>query len=162
MESPRTTRRSALVPQPKDRRSGQQPHRQSPTPGSKSSFEWRRAAFVVYFLLALAVWEHGVRPVLPREDHMDDPPRRSGPLSCNTVPVPRQLFMTSNDSSPFFMEGLKKANPGWKFRVMGDDAMEAYVAENCPWVLGAYLCLVPKAYQADVFRACALYTEGVR
>jgi hypothetical protein len=160
--TPRTIRRG---PTPTSGRRPATPSRTSTTPTSSGSGgdHWRvYLRLFVAGILLLIFWERVVRSRLPRESHMDDPQRRHGPPSCDVDNIPHQIFMTSNNTDPFFKQSLMKANPGWNVRVVGDDATEAYVADNCPWVLGAYLCLVPKAYQADVFRACALYTEGVR
>ena len=52
------------------------------------------------------------------------------------------------------------AGRGWSYRWYNDSSSRAFVAAHCPHALAAYDCLVPKPFQADVFRYCALWTSG--
>lgn len=82
--------------------------------------------------------------------------------TCETSKIPKTVYSVSaDDDVSLTQKGLQAVNPEYEFRHFGDVSAEAFVRENCGDVVAdAYSCLAPAAYRADLFRFCALHSQG--
>lgn len=75
--------------------------------------------------------------------------------------VPLKLFASSKDDPPYPVRAAAAANPAYELRFHNDTSAERFVRARCGEdAAKAYACLVPPAYRGDLFRFCALSTEG--
>ena len=92
-----------------------------------------------------------------------------GLADASGMRVPPVLWQTGRGSSPAEHNNASTAADELAAELLGrglervwhnDSAARAFVALHCPRALGAYDCLKPHAYQADVWRYCVMYAKG--
>lgn len=76
--------------------------------------------------------------------------------------VPKTFFSVSKSNNQSHEQrGVSLSNPSYERKHYGDDEAFEFVKEHCGAdAAAAYQCLAPPAYRADLFRFCALYSEG--
>jgi hypothetical protein len=97
-------------------------------------------------------------------DYLNLPYIKTDAESCPPLfhVVPKKYFSVSKHGVQSQMQvGVSASNPSYERRHYGDEEAAAYVKEHCGEAVGnAYECLAPPAYRADLFRFCALHSEG--
>ena len=83
-------------------------------------------------------------------------------LSEDVELVPTIYHSVAATSEENYQQRIISAfNPQYRRNHLGDNEAYTYIYEKCGMVASqAYKCLQPSAYRADLFRLCALYTEG--
>jgi len=76
--------------------------------------------------------------------------------------VPKKYFSVAKSNEQTIQQvGVSAANPEYERHHFGDEEALEYIRKNCGEDdANAYECLSPAAYRADLFRFCALYSEG--
>lgn len=76
--------------------------------------------------------------------------------------VPRIYHSVSRDKTQSYHQMATTAqNPTFERHHVGDEEAAQFISENCgSEALEAYNCFAPPAYRADLFRFCALYSQG--
>jgi len=94
------------------------------------------------------------------QDFLDLP--LSEAKKCKKTAIPKTVYSVSaTDEMSFNQMGVKATNPDFDFQHFGDASAEKFIRANCgDDVADAYSCLAPAAYRADIFRFCALYSQG--
>lgn len=111
---------------------------------------------VVIFALQAIIPRPRLRPPFP------DVPSAECVSGVTSVPKVVHLKVRDNASTTHALrqELHQMRGHGWRVDVYTDDTARAYVATHCPSAMLAYDCVVPGAYKADIFRACAMNTTG--
>lgn len=113
-------------------------------------------------MTALAAWFGGVR--VARHYNQSHGWKNGLPTTRMTAPHAhadlsiKKVHLFTDGSS--HIDVNKALNPDFEFKTYTEAEGAAYMAKNCPNDLATYNGLKPIAYKADVFRLCALYTEG--
>ena len=87
------------------------------------------------------------------------------PSSCKYDQISRvpKIYhaIYSTIDPPFTVHINSLANPQYRFNYHNDRSAERYLRYHCGNdVADAYNCFIPTAFRADIFRFCALYSEG--
>jgi hypothetical protein len=100
------------------------------------------------------------------KNYLELPYIKNDAATCSNTPtakkVPKTLFSVSKDSEQSLVQiGVSASNPDFERRHFGDAEALEFVREHCGEnVAHAYECLAPPAFRADLFRFCALFSEG--
>lgn len=89
-------------------------------------------------------------------------PFKSVPCTPTSPAVPRIYHATGPGASPsHLVRANALANPSYRLHYANDSAVDAYVRARCgEEVHKAFRCIRAPAYRADLFRFCALASEG--
>lgn len=82
---------------------------------------------------------------------------------CHGLPtiVPKIYHSIGATQPPLSVVGNKAKNPGWRLNYQSDETGRSYVLRECgESVHAAYTCLTAGQLRADVFRFCAIWSEG--
>jgi len=82
--------------------------------------------------------------------------------TATTSTIPKVYYSVSRDNkqSPAQI-GISASNPDYERRHFGDAEALEFIQQNCgDDAAQAYQCLAPPAYRADLFRFCALWSNG--
>lgn len=76
--------------------------------------------------------------------------------------IPKVYYSVSKDNEQSLPQvGVSASNPDFERRHFGDDEALVFIQENCGEdAASAYQCLAPPAYRADLFRFCAIHSQG--
>ena len=75
--------------------------------------------------------------------------------------VPRILHSVGRDKHNFLVSSTVTSNPTFRQNRHDDKSAAEYILAKCGQeAASAYSCLTPSAFRADLFRFCALYSEG--
>lgn len=75
--------------------------------------------------------------------------------------VPRIFHSVGSISQRYIESSISAANPSFRQNRHNDSSALTYIFKFCgPDAAEAYLCFEPPSYRADLFRFCALYSEG--
>merc|ERR1712146_400282 len=97
-------------------------------------------------------------------EYLDLPYIKTDAESCpaSAHKVPKKYFSVAKSNEQTIQQvGVLAANPKYERHHFGDEEALEYIRKNCGEdAANAYECLSPAAYRADLFRFCALYSEG--
>ena len=99
------------------------------------------------------------------QDYLDLPYIKNDEAACAGRPVadrvPKTVFSVAAGRMPPVQVGVTASNPGYQRKHHSDAEAPDYIRERCGEdTAKAYECLAPPAYRADLFRFCALFSEG--
>ena len=76
--------------------------------------------------------------------------------------IPKVYYSVSADNEQSLSQvAVSASNPNFERRHFGDEEALEFIQENCGEdAASAYQCLAPPAYRADLFRFCAIHSQG--
>lgn len=84
------------------------------------------------------------------------------PCQNKTEFIPKILHTISHSTEiPMNVHGILLTNPGFTIHHVDDPGGLSFVLRNCgEQVAKAYSCIKPRAFRADLYRFCALFSQG--